>query len=164
LLTALLLLTLSAAPPGPAAPASSSLAPFFLQPSRVQIFVADRDRSLLKPEEDREEDERPRLGMYVLTREGPELKAEERQAVAQLWVAPEDVTPRPPTACIFNPDIALRFWRGRTWVDVLVCLGCRQLKFYDANGATIDGGDFRDFTVLRKLALAAFPHERFGGR
>jgi hypothetical protein len=164
MLTALLAVFLSAAPPPqaavPAPPAPPSLATIMRQPDRVQIFLADMEYEvrLRKPSK---RDKRPRVEHFVFTKEGQALKAEDLQALAKSWVPPEKKKHREPTRCAFNPDIALRFWHGDTWVDSVVCLGCHQLVFLDAKAESIAGGDFEDFALLRKLAAAAFPKEQF---
>jgi hypothetical protein len=167
MLTVLLLLSLSSAPSSPAKPegaGSSKLAPFFLQSDRVQIFVADMPRlPMSEDDEEAEEDAKlPRIGGFVLKSKGIELSAQDREAIAKTWLAPEKVPPREPTLCAFNPDIALRFWRGKSWVDVVVCLGCSEDVFYNDKGQWLDGGSFEDFTLLSKIAKKTFPKEEFG--
>ncbi|MDY7226037.1 hypothetical protein [Hyalangium rubrum] len=145
MLTALLALSLATAP---------SVDEFFREPERVQIFLAELDQEMLTP---RENDTRPRSGVFLLTREGPELKKEDREALSKIWVPAKDHTPRPPRKCMFNPDIALRFWRGKTWVDAVVCFSCEQIAFRGPKGEIIKPGFLDDFSVLHQVAKQAFP-------
>jgi hypothetical protein len=168
MLPALLALVLSAAPTPQAAapadpPAQPSLATIMRQPDRVQIFLADMEYQVRFRQSAKQfkRDKRPRVGHFIFTKEGKALKAEDLQALAKSWVPPEEQKYREPTRCSFNPDIALRFWHGDTWVDSVVCLGCHQLVFFDSKAEHIAGGDFQDFRLLRKLATAAFPKEGF---
>jgi hypothetical protein len=163
MLTTLLALCLSSSPT--ATPAAPSLEEFFRQPERVQIFLAKVDQTW-GLEEKPDPDTRLFSGPFVLTREGPVLTKEERQTLAKIWVAPQDYTPRPPTKCGFNPDIALRFWRGTTWADAVMCFSCEKIAFFDTKGQKLHAGFLDDFAVLRKLARQAFPETRFhsGGR
>ncbi|OJH40153.1 hypothetical protein [Cystobacter ferrugineus] len=157
MLTLLLALYLSGAP---ATPAEQPLTAFMLQPERVQLFLADLDFSFEKPSK---KDRRPRVHGFVFTRGGPELKEEERQALAKTWVSPKDVRPTDPKRCTFNPDVALRFSHGNAWVDAVVCFGCGDIIFFDTKGQPLDGGSFRDLELIRKLAVKAFPKENFRG-
>ncbi len=167
MLTALLAVFLSAAPPpqaaAPTPPPQPSLATIMRQPDRVQIFLADMEYEVRFRQSAKQfkRDKRPRVEHFIFTKEGKALKAEDLQALAKSWVPPEEKKPREPTRCSFNPDIALRFWHGDTWVDSVVCLGCHQLVFFDSKAEYIAGGDFNDFRLLRKLANAAFPKEGF---
>jgi hypothetical protein len=139
MLTALLLLSLSANPSSPSeTPAASDdtpLSAFFRQPDRVQIFVADNGYDFDFDEKKKKLKKKlVTIDAFVLTSKGIELSTEDREAIAQAWIAPEDMPPKDPKRCEFNPDIALRFWRGRAWVDAVVCFGCQEHAFYDAKG------------------------------
>lgn len=157
MLTALMALCLSSAPiVAPTAPASPSLEQFFRQPERVQIFLSDVDQNWgeLPPEPDT----RQFSGPYLLTREGPALNKADREALAKIWVSPKDFEPRPLRKCMFNPDITLRFWRGKDWMDVVVCFSCENQAFYDSKTTFLEAAGFlNDFNLLERLATQAFP-------
>ncbi|NVJ01964.1 hypothetical protein HV824_28105 [Myxococcus sp. AM009] len=142
-------------------PPASPQEDFFRRPDRVQVFLADMNQQWdLEPDAD----VGPTSGLFLLTREGPELSRKQRQSLAAIWVSPKEHVPYPPKKCGFNPDIAFRFWRGETWVDAVVCFSCRQLIFHDANGKRIAGSEagFLDgFPQMVKLAKEAFPQETF---
>jgi hypothetical protein len=163
MLTALLVLSLAASPTAqaaaPATPAPS-LATIMRQPERVQIFLANANY-LPSKQKPTKKDKRPRVRGFIFTKEGPALKGEEQQSLARTWESPEEEAYREPKRCAFNPDIALRFSHGGTWVDAVVCFGCRDIWFFDAKGEPTTGGYFKDFALLRKLAVAAFPKEQF---
>ncbi|KFE63025.1 hypothetical protein [Hyalangium minutum] len=165
MLTALLILCLSSAPVvapnvAPKAPASPTLEQFFRQPDRVQIFLSDVDQNWdqLPPEPDT----RKFSGPYLLTREGPALSKEDREALGKIWVSPKDFEPRPRRKCMFNPDITLRFWRGTDWLDVVACFSCEKLAFYDSKRTYLqEAGFLDDFALLQRLATQAFPEGGF---
>ena len=140
---------------------SSPLEDFFRRPDRVQVFLADMNQ---KWDVEPDADVGPTSGLFLLTREGPELSQKQRQSLAAIWVSPNEHVPYPPKKCGFNPDIAFRFWRGKTWVDAVACFSCRQLIFNDANGKPIadsEAGFLDGFPVMLELAKAAFPQEKF---
>ncbi|HEX8704362.1 MAG TPA: hypothetical protein VF815_36360, partial [Myxococcaceae bacterium] len=140
------------------APSPTPLESFFLQPDRVQIFIADLSIPLMR----QQKETRPSVGYFLLKGNGLELSAQDRQTLAQNWIAPEKVVPKEPTLCGgFNPDVALRFWKGTSWVDVVLCFGCSKHLFYDAKGKSMNGGTFQDFSALVKLAKSTFPQEQF---
>ncbi len=140
----------------------SSGSTFLQQPERVQIFLTDMDFS---SEAERSADPRPHSGpLFVHTREGPELNEAERLALVKTWAAPRRIPRGEEKACLFNPDITLRFWRGTEWVDVVVCFGCGEQQFFDADGDRIRPGTLSDFTLLRRIAKQAFPDSRFRER
>ncbi|HEX8705761.1 MAG TPA: hypothetical protein VF815_43400 [Myxococcaceae bacterium] len=167
MLTTLLLLSLSATPPAqPANPdgtGSTTLEPFFRQPDRMEIFIADTPKFLIKKGKVEKEPEKyPSIGSFAIKSKGVPLSAQERQAIAQTWVPPQKIDPESVKMCIFNPDIALRFWRGKSWVDAVVCFSCSEAAFYDEKGQPVDGGNFKNFSVLSEIAKKKFPQEKFG--
>lgn len=141
---------------------SPDLATFIRQPERVRIFLADMDLGMPPRQSGRKIVPSPRAGPFLLPREGPALQEADRQRLGQSWVSPRDVVPEEPLRCAFNPDVALRFQRGAAWVDAVVCFGCSEVWFFDAKGEALDGGDFRDFELLLRLARQAFPKEQLG--
>ncbi len=159
MLTAVLMLTLSSSPSAPDTKPEGSgsvpLARFFLEPDRVQIFVAEMPKFIPG------EEASPKIGPFLLTSQGIELGTRDRKAVAQAWVAPENAPPKLLKKCMFNPDIALRFWRGKAWVDAVVCFTCLEHIFYDEKGLKMDGGAFGDFSVLSEIAKKTFPQKKF---
>ncbi|MFP2958334.1 hypothetical protein ACLEPN_10960 [Myxococcus sp. 1LA] len=148
---------------------------FFRHPDRVQIFLADHpsswggDRSTW-PKDIAEEDLPHSGSKYVLPREGPELTSEQRKRLAATYLPPSAPNPFPPKKCMFNPDIALRYWRGKTYRDIVVCLGCIKFDFVDADGKLLPNehsGYLEDYMFLHQLAKGAFPdqdlsHGHFG--
>ncbi len=143
----------------PEAPIATPLASFFREPDRVQIFLADVSLGHLTKKAAKE---KPIVvGPFALKGKGIELSAQDRQALAQNWVAPEQVVPEEPTRCAFNPDIALRFWRGTSWVDAVLCFSCSDDVFLDEKGKSMNGGAFKNFPALSKIAKKAFPQEQF---
>ncbi|WP_426755829.1 hypothetical protein [Myxococcus sp. Y35] len=142
---------------------------FFRRPDRVQIFLADYPRSWggdrsSWPTDVLEED-LPHSGEhYVLPREGPELTWVQRRRLAASFIPPQEPNPYPLRKCGFNPDIALRYWRGDTWMDVVICLGCIKFAYLDAKGNSVPDeqvGYLKDPDLLMELATAAFPKEKF---
>ncbi len=142
---------------------------FLRRPDRVQIFLADhprfwgRDHREFPPGV--KEEDLPHSGKnFVLPQEGPELNEAQRKQLVAAFVPASEPNPIPEKKCGFNPDIALRYWRGKTWMDVIVCLGCVQFIYVDANGEQLrsrDVGVLADFQFLNKLAKEAFPEEKF---
>ncbi|MCY1082516.1 hypothetical protein [Archangium lansingense] len=129
----------------------------------MQIFIAVTDPKLLGEEPFPNQENLPHNGQYVFSEEGSELSRAERQALAKSWVAPENYTPMPPRKCLFNPNIALRFWRGKTWVDAVVCFTCHRINFLDEQGNSINPGFLQDFGLLGQLSRRAFPGRQFMG-
>ncbi|AKQ70403.1 hypothetical protein A176_007315 [Myxococcus hansupus] len=142
---------------------------FLRRPDRVQIFLADHPTSWGRDYRDLppgvKEEDLPRSGKnFVLPQEGPELSKEHRKQLAAAFVPASEPNPIPEKKCGFNPDIALRYWRGNTWMDVIVCLGCIQFIYIDAKGEQIASrnvGVLSDYTFLYQLAKEAFPEENF---
>jgi hypothetical protein len=166
MLTALLALCLAGTPtPGMTAPSPPETPPdltaFVRQPERVRIYRADFSYNVHGGKRAKKEP-RLKVGHFVLSGKGDVVPAEAVQALARTWVPPEKVGPGEHLRCIFNPDIALRFEKGGSHVDVVVCFGCGELIFHDARGETLRDGDF-DFSVLRRIAATAFPKE-FGAK
>jgi hypothetical protein len=122
----------------------------------VRIYRADIDI----PEDRKRSKKAPRLrvGPFVFLGKGDVVPAEAAYTLAMTWVPPEKMKPREPLQCGFNPDVALRFDKEGSFVDVVVCFGCSQLMLYDARGSRLDDGSF-DFRVLRRIASDAFPKE-----
>ncbi|NTX39203.1 hypothetical protein HUA78_32700 [Myxococcus sp. CA033] len=164
--TALLALLLSSMAATACSAAGRSTPPtpedFFRRPDRVQIFLADNDQTWdMGPARD---DTTPRSGFFLLPKEGPELSSKQRRALADLWVSAKDPASYPPRKCGFNPDIAFRFWIGKTWVDAVVCFTCREIAFHDASGKPIpaaQAGFLDGFPVMQELAKQAFPEGGF---
>ncbi|NTX11927.1 hypothetical protein HUA76_14095 [Myxococcus sp. CA056] len=164
--TALLALLLSSMAATACSAAGRSTPPtpedFFRRPDRVQIFLADNDQTWdMGPARD---DTTPRSGFFLLPKEGPELSSKQRRTLADLWVSAKDPASYPPRKCGFNPDIAFRFWIGKTWVDAVVCFTCREIAFHDASGKPIPAataGFLDGFPVMQELAKQAFPEGGF---
>ncbi|MBN8233526.1 hypothetical protein JYK02_39000 [Corallococcus macrosporus] len=125
-----------------------ALADFFQKPDRVETFEADVDGSLSPPSK---KDRRPRVGMFLFSKQGKDLKPEDIQALGASWTSPAATPPQPRLLCAFNPDLALRFWRGQEWAAVVICFTCQQMIFYDARNQQLDGGRFNDFALTRRL-------------
>ncbi|NVJ22252.1 hypothetical protein HUW62_13595 [Myxococcus sp. AM011] len=129
---------------------------FFRRPDRVQIFIAD----LVGPGE--RDETTPGNGYFVYAKEGPELSSRQRRALADIWKSPKDFVPYPERKCGFNPDIAFRFWIGKTFVDAVACFSCRMLMFRDAQGNPLPDAGFLDgFPVMQDLAKQSFPEGGF---
>ncbi|RKH34866.1 hypothetical protein D7Y13_01980 [Corallococcus praedator] len=126
-----------------------TLADFFQKPDRVEVYRARMDPT---PDTPPKEDTRPRVGMAVFTVKGQDLTPEERKELAATWTSPENTPKKGRMMCPFNPDMALRFWRGDTWVDVVVCFGCGEQLFYDAKKQSLAAGRLTDFTLLHRIA------------
>ncbi len=64
-----------------------------------------------------------------------------------------------PTACIFEPGLALRFHKGRDSVQMLICFLCHEVLFQTASGRAIGHRIHYDKDVLQLLPIArkAFP-------
>jgi hypothetical protein len=67
-----------------------------------------------------------------------------------------------PGACIFDPGLALRFYKGRDSVQMLVCFTCREVLFQSPSGRVIGDRLHFDRNTMPLLAIArqAFPNLR----
>ncbi len=146
--------------PSPAAP--PALATFIRQPDQVRIYRADLDYVPSWEKRSKKKDTRPRNGMFVFSGKGAVLTAEEVQTLGMTWVPEEQLDRDNRPRCSFNPDIALRFEKAGTFVDVVACFSCEQLIIYDAKGKSLGGGRL-DFRIMKRMARDAFPKE-FGGK
>ncbi|RKH63309.1 hypothetical protein D7W81_20605 [Corallococcus aberystwythensis] len=134
-----------------------ALADFFQKPDRVEVFEADLDVSFSPPPG---KDRRPRVGMFLFSKQGKDLKPEDVQALGATWTSPKETPPQPRLLCSFNPDLGLRFWRGQEWAAVIICFTCQQMMFYDARNQPLDGGRFNDFALTRRLYREALPQKQ----
>lgn len=142
---------------------------FFRRPDRVQIFLADHRQYWGGMQRDLPPgvtlDDLPHSGGgYVFPVEGPELNEAQRQKLAATFRPASEPNPFPPRKCMFNPDIALRYWRGNTSMDVIICLGCIKFVFFAANETYVPDeqvGFLEDYQYLQQLAQESFPKENF---
>ena len=144
-----------AATPPPEPPAD--LNSYIRRPDQVRIYRADVaiSESLKRS---KKKEPRIQVGPFVLVGKGDVVPAEAAQTLAMTWVPPGHVQRGDRLRCIFNPDVALRFEKDGSFVDVVVCFGCGELAFFDARGESLHDGRF-DFRVLRRIASDAFPKE-----
>jgi hypothetical protein len=87
----------------------------------------------------------------------PELAAK----LSVLLLSPQSYPPVI-SFCMFDPGVALRFWKGNSAVDVLVCFHCNDLAF-EPVGAPKSLGGKHSFAPIRgpllQLVQAARPHD-----
>ncbi|MGE6758129.1 hypothetical protein ACQKGO_08975 [Corallococcus interemptor] len=133
-----------------------ALADFFQKPDRVEVFEADSKGSTPPPSK---KDRRPRVGMFLFSKQGKDLNPEDIQALGATWTSPAATPPYPEMRCAFNPDLGLRFWRGQEWAAVIICFTCQQMIFYDARNEQLDGGRFNDFALMGRLYREALPQK-----
>ncbi|MCP3137746.1 hypothetical protein [Pyxidicoccus xibeiensis] len=141
----------------------AKLARFIREPETVRIFSARPVPVPPGQDAGTQPVKWTRAGSFGFTHEGPVLTEAERQALAKSWVPPQDVKKdkRGRLMCSFSHDIALRFQRGDTWVDAVVCFTCGEVLFFNEKREGLDGGTFK-FPLLGQLTDQAFPGEKFG--
>ena len=80
---------------------------------------------------------------YAVVATGPTLGPEFGSRLAGVFLSP-GANRYSPSACIFDPGVAFRVWRGERYADLLVCFNCNVWSLEPPAGtADDDPGDVR---------------------